>query len=102
MEFLLVFRFTLLVISKPKWLSCQHPGYACLRKCFSMRGMGDFTLVTSQQREVLDADQIVYSHNDPPNWRSVILLKQARFLQLEIDSNCRDLGLLTFGGLKVE
>lgn len=56
------------VVGGPKWLSHERPGYACFRKYIGVRGMGDFTLVTSHPREVLDIDEIVHSHNDPGWW----------------------------------
>lgn len=59
------FRF---VVGGPKWLKEGDAGTACFRKYIGVRGMGDFTLVTSHPREVLDLDEIVHSHSDPGLW----------------------------------
>jgi len=53
------------VIGGPKWLKEGAPGTACFRKYIGVRGMGDFTLVTSHPRELLDMDEVVHSHSDP-------------------------------------
>ncbi len=59
------FRF---VVGGPKWLKEGDAATACFRKYIGVRGMGDFTLVTSHPREVLDLDEIVHSHSDPGLW----------------------------------
>lgn len=56
------------LIGGPKWLSKQREGDACFRKYIGVRGKGDFTLITSHPREVLDCDEIVHSHSDPAFW----------------------------------
>jgi len=56
------------VIGGPKWLKEGAPGTACFRKYIGVRGMGDFTLVTSHPRELLDMDEVVHSHSDPGLW----------------------------------
>jgi hypothetical protein len=56
------------VIGGPKWLKEGDPGTACFRKYIGVRGMGDFTLVTSHPRELLDMDEVVHSHSDPGLW----------------------------------
>ena len=52
----------------PKWLREDDPQQACFRKYIGVRGMGDFTLVTSHPRQVLDADEVVHSHTNPGLW----------------------------------
>ena len=52
----------------PKWLREDDPQQACFRKYIGVRGMGDFTLVTSHPRQVLDSDEVVHSHTNPGLW----------------------------------
>jgi hypothetical protein len=54
----------------PKWLREDDSDAACFRKYIGVRGMGDFTLVTSHPRQVLDADEVVHSHTNPELWLS--------------------------------
>jgi len=56
------------VVGGPKWLKPGDPETACFRKYIGVRGSGDFTLVTSHPRELLDMDEIVHSHSDPGLW----------------------------------
>lgn len=56
------------VVGGPKWLKEGDHEVACFRKYIGVRGMGDFTLVTSHPRELLDMDEIVHSHSDPGLW----------------------------------
>lgn len=56
------------VVGGPKWLKEGDPDTACFRKYIGVRGMGDFTLVTSHPRELLDLDEVVHSHSDPGLW----------------------------------
>lgn len=56
------------VAGGPKWLKEGDPDTACFRKYIGVRGMGDFTLVTSHPRELLDMDEVVHSHSDPGLW----------------------------------
>ena len=56
------------VVGGPKWLKAGDPDTACFRKYIGVRGMGDFTLVTSHPRELLDMDAVVHSHSDPGLW----------------------------------
>ena len=53
------------IVGGPKWLSEHREGYAAFRKYIGVRGKGDFTLVTSHPRQVLDMDEIVHSHTAP-------------------------------------
>jgi hypothetical protein len=57
-----------LLVGGPKWLDGKNPGRACFRKYFGVRGMGDFLLVTSHPREVLEYDAVVHSHTAPGTW----------------------------------
>lgn len=56
------------IVGGPKWLTDHREGYAAFRKYIGVRGKGDFTLVTSHPREVLDMDEIVHSHTAPGLW----------------------------------
>jgi len=56
------------VAGGPKWLKEDDRETACFRKYIGVRGMGDFTLVTTHPRQLLDMDEIVHSHNDPGMW----------------------------------
>ena len=58
------------VAGGPKWLKEGDPQTACFRKYIGVRGLGDFTLVTSHPRELLDLDEVVHSHSDPGLWLS--------------------------------
>lgn len=57
-----------LLVGGPKWLGPKAPHLACIRKYFGVRGLGDFLLVTSHPREVLDHDDILHSHTAPGLW----------------------------------
>jgi len=52
----------------PKWLGDRYPDEACIRKYVGVRGMGDFTMITSHPRAVLDCDSVVHSHVTPSRW----------------------------------
>jgi hypothetical protein len=56
------------LVGGPKWIPRDRPDTACFRKYIGVRGKGDFTLVTSHPREVLNLDEIVHSHTDPALW----------------------------------
>jgi len=58
------------IVGGPKWLKEGDPDTACFRKYLGVRGLGDFTLVTSHPRELLDMDEVVHSHSDPGLWLS--------------------------------
>jgi len=57
-----------LLIGGPKWLDRANPARACFRKYFGIKGMGDFLLITSHPREVLDHDLVLHSHMAPGLW----------------------------------
>lgn len=56
------------LVGGPKWLTDHRPDYAAFRKYIGVRGKGDFTLVTSHPRQILDMDEIVHSHTAPAMW----------------------------------
>jgi hypothetical protein len=56
------------VVGGPKWIPRDRQNTACFRKYIGVKGKGDFTLVTSHPREVLNLDEIVHSHADPGLW----------------------------------
>src|SRR5436190_11489688 len=56
------------LIGGPKWVSETLPQRACFRKYFGVRGRGDFLLVTSHPREVLEYDPVIHSHTAPRLW----------------------------------
>jgi hypothetical protein len=56
------------LLGGPKWLVWPEGKLAGFRKYVGVRGMGDMMLITRHPREVLDADTIVHSHNDPEHW----------------------------------
>lgn len=57
-----------LLVGGPKWLEKTNPQLAAFRKYFGVRGMGDFLLVTSHPRQVLEYDDVVHSHTAPTLW----------------------------------
>ncbi len=57
-----------LIVGGPKWLDPENPTRACFRKYFGVRGMGDFLLVTSHPREILEYDAVLHSHTAPALW----------------------------------
>ena len=50
------------LVGGPKWLDKTDPRRACFRKYFGIRGQGDFLLVTSHPREVMEFYSVVHSH----------------------------------------
>jgi hypothetical protein len=52
----------------PKWLAEPDCRMARFRKYIGLRGNGDFTLITSHPREVLDYYEIIHSHVSPATW----------------------------------
>lgn len=52
----------------PKWLSGPDFSMARFRKYIGLRGDGDFTLITSHPREVLEYYEITHSHVSPATW----------------------------------
>jgi len=56
------------VVGGPKWIKPDKHDTACIRKYVGVRGLGDFTLITSHPRQLLDMDEVVHSHNDPGLW----------------------------------
>lgn len=56
------------LLGGPKWLKPDDTSRACFRKYIGVRGLGDFTLITSHPRELLDSQEIVHSHSHPKLW----------------------------------
>jgi hypothetical protein len=57
-----------LVVGGPYWLDGNNTQRICFRKYLGVRGMGDFTLITSHPREIADFYEIVHSHSHPEAW----------------------------------
>ncbi len=57
-----------LAVGGPKWVDKDQPTRACIRKYFGVRGMGDFLLVTSHPREILEYHSVLHSHTSPSLW----------------------------------
>jgi len=57
-----------LLVGGPKWLEKSNPQLAGFRKYFGVRGMGDFLLVTTHPRQVLEFNDVVHSHTAPALW----------------------------------
>ncbi len=60
------------LVGGPKWLKAEDVSRACFRKYIGVRGMGDFTLITSHPREVLDFNEVLHSHTAPALWPNLI------------------------------
>lgn len=56
------------LVGGPKWLEPKNPRLACFRKYFGIKGQGDFLLVTSHPREVMEVYPTVHSHTAPALW----------------------------------
>jgi hypothetical protein len=56
------------MVGGPKWLGVEAEKLACFRKYIGVRGKGDFTLITSHPRQVLEYDEIIHSHDGPAVW----------------------------------
>ena len=56
------------MVGGPKWLKEGKDDTACFRKYIGVKGKGDFTLITSHPRQVLDYYEILHSHVDPSRW----------------------------------
>ncbi|WP_343721725.1 sulfotransferase domain-containing protein [Herbaspirillum seropedicae] len=56
------------LVGGPKWLAEEDCGTARFRKYIGVRGDGDFTLITSHPREVLDYYEVIHSHVSPATW----------------------------------
>lgn len=57
-----------LLVGGPKWLDKTNPELACFRKYMGIKGMGDFLLITSHPREVLEYYAVLHSHTAPALW----------------------------------
>ncbi|MDX8125949.1 hypothetical protein QLH52_01520 [Methylomonas sp. OY6] len=56
----------------PKWLAGSEFRDARFRKYIGLRGGGDFTLITSHPREILNYYEVVHSHVGPAAWLSAL------------------------------
>ena len=56
------------MVGGPKWLKEGKEDTACFRKYIGVKGKGDFTLITSHPRKVLDYYEIMHSHVAPGRW----------------------------------
>jgi hypothetical protein len=56
------------MVGGPKWLKEGSDNTACFRKYIGVKGRGDFTLITSHPRQVLDYYEILHSHVEPHCW----------------------------------
>lgn len=56
------------LVGGPKWLAEPDFRMARFRKYIGLRGDGDFTLITSHPRQVLDYYEIIHSHVSPATW----------------------------------
>jgi hypothetical protein len=56
------------LVGGTKWLKDDRADTACIRKYVGVKGMGDFTLITSHPREVLETEDVLHSHEDPRRW----------------------------------
>lgn len=56
------------LVGGPKWITPQDPDTACFRKYVGLRGKGDFMLITTHPREVLEYDEVIHSHSYPALW----------------------------------
>lgn len=57
-----------LLVGGPKWLDKTNPELACFRKYLGIKGMGDFLLITSHPREILEYNTVLHSHTAPALW----------------------------------
>ena len=56
------------MVGGPKWLKEGQSDTACFRKYIGVKGKGDFTLITSHPRQVMDYYEILHSHVAPSHW----------------------------------
>jgi len=56
------------MVGGPKWLKEGNDDTVCFRKYIGVKGKGDFTLITSHPRQVLDYYEILHSHVAPSRW----------------------------------
>lgn len=66
------------LVGGPKWLAGKECHDARFRKYIGLRGGGDFTLITSHPREVLEYYEILHSHVGPATWIKPIELVRGR------------------------
>ena len=56
------------LVGGPKWIDKQNPDRACFRKYVGLKGQGDFLLITSHPREVMEFYDVIHSHTAPALW----------------------------------
>jgi len=56
------------LLGGPKWLDQDNNQRACIRKYIGVKGLGDFTLLTSHPAGILDYYDVVHSHYFPKSW----------------------------------
>ena len=57
-----------LLVGGPKWLNKDNPETICVRKYIGIKGMGDFLLITTHPRKVLEYYLALHSHDNPRLW----------------------------------
>ena len=57
-----------LLVGGPKWLNKANTETICVRKYIGIKGKGDFLLVTTHPREVLEYYLVLHSHENPKLW----------------------------------
>lgn len=67
------------LIGGPKWLKADSPNTACFRKYIGIRGLGDFTLITTHPSAVLRCDSVIHSHVSPAVWLGLPDYKDRQF-----------------------
>lgn len=56
------------LVGGPKWIDPNDQERACFRKYIGVRGKGDFLLITTHPRQVLDFNEVIHSHASPKLW----------------------------------
>ncbi len=52
----------------PKWIHPDKRNRFCFRKYIGVKGIGDFTLITSHPLEVMNYYKVTHSHSNPELW----------------------------------
>jgi len=89
------------LLGGPKWLDPKQPQRACFRKYIGVKGLGDFTLIISHPREILDNYEVVHSHYNPELWvrenyyNSYVKFASVRNPVDVVNSSCFSINALT-------
>lgn len=67
------------MVGGPKWIKKDQHEVACFRKYIGIRGLGDFTLITTHPLQVLDYYDVTHSHVRPSVWPSHPYVKRHRY-----------------------